>query len=218
MDSLSLFNFLEVSIGASIGAFVGAYAAFGLETWRQKRNEYRQQIAAVNKAVFLLNQMSEELENIKTQCIDQYGQGKFPYVTMPPSIDSHRAFSFEIDKLTFLLAKQPKLLQELLLQERRYAGFFDAWRYRSDLHVNKVQPKFDRAGVRKGEQYEKQDIESALGPVLTVTMKKLTDEVVEMNSKTIKSITEFSEKFTEEMKKLFPKGKFIRFGIRQKTE
>ncbi len=218
MFELDWFRILETSIGAFTGAGLGAFVAFNLEAWRQKRNEHRRQIAALNHALFILSIMLEKLQNIKLQFIDPCSQNDCSYVTMQPSIDSHIAFSFDIDKLTFLLSKQPDLLRELLLQQYRYDGFFNAWIYRSKLHINQVQPKLESAGFVHGGNYTDLKIQTALGNALTATMKNLTEEIVEQNSKTMDSISNFSEKFARDLKSLFPKEHFLRFELIEQTK
>ncbi len=219
MLALEWFRIVETFIGPLAGAGLGAFLAFKLEEYQREKREHSRQISSLNNALFSLGQMLQELWNIKRQFIDPCRQDRLSYVTMRPSIDSH--LSFDFDNLTFLGSKCPQcydLLNELLVQKRRYDEFFDAWRHRSALHLNQLQPKFESAGFVDSGNYTEQKIENALGPALTANMKSITKEIVEWNSTTIESITKFSEKFATEMERLFPKEHFPRFEIMEQTK
>ncbi len=128
---------------------------------------------------------------------------------MQPAIKLKYDPKFAIADLTFLLGtSQPDLLNQLLLREHQFYTFVNVWNERSDLHLNKLQPKLENAGFVDGK-YEKRKFDEALGPALRSAMIRLTDDAVELNDIAIRSIEDFSKKFTNELKRLFPKERFI---------
>ena len=211
MCSPDWFNILTSGLVACLGALVGALTAFRLEVLRQNKSQRRQQVASANRAIFTLGQMLITLLEIKHQCIDPSKQDTLRHVTIRPTIELNSPLKFDVAQLTFLLeTSQPDLLNQLLLQERRFLGFIDGWNHRSALHLNELQPKLERAGFEDGD-FEQQDIKNALGQALTANMIMLTDELVQQNDDAIRSINEFSEKLGKELNKLFPKEHFSEF-------
>ena len=218
MCSVDWFNILTSGLVACLGALVGALAAFRLEVLRQQKSHRRQQVAAANRAIFTLGQMLIRLLEIKHQCIDPSKQDTLRHVTIRPTIELNSPLKFDVAELTFLLeTSQPDLLNQLLLQERRYRGFIDGWNHRSAVHLDKLQPKLERAGFADGN-YEQQEIENALGSALTANMIALTDELVKQNDDAIRSIKDFSEELNKELKKLFPKEHFSTFQTLEEKE
>src|SRR3990172_12602076 len=68
------------------GAFLGAWLAFRLEDNARARQNVREQVAAVNKALFVLVRQVNSLIVIQTQIIKPYREDPNRYINMRPSL------------------------------------------------------------------------------------------------------------------------------------
>lgn len=107
---------------------------------------------------------------------------------------------------------------EIAVEEERYQSAVDVINERSRFHRQEVQPVLDRAGVVQGGNYTFAQIEAALGNLLYVTIRQVTDQVIDHVDSTVVSLKAAADKLRASLKKPYPNEIIIGFEIKMENE
>ena len=192
-------------------AFLGALAAFLLQDWRNKRKEEDKKRIAVNRAIFDLSELWNALEQYRKEIIEPIRNTNAPWLNMQANISTQfLSISFNIDELFFLAdTENAQLLQKLYMEEHRYCITIDLIEERSNLVLNRLQPKMESLGYTKDGEVKLGELEKQLGPDLTYKIKSLTDAIIKFVDENVASMENLNTEFTSEMKKLFKDKKIL---------
>ena len=157
-----------------VAAFAGSWYAFRLSDSAKARSTVREQVAAVNRAQFVLIQQVNALKLIQSQTIEPVRLHPGRFLAMRPQLPMHGACSrLDLDSLSFLLETDDReLLFHLLIEQERFETIVQAMNERSRLHLEVVQPKLAAAGIAEGVDYLPSQIIGALGDTVVVHMKR----------------------------------------------
>ncbi|MBI3609231.1 MAG: hypothetical protein HY204_00845 [Nitrospirae bacterium] len=213
------YNMFISAVVTLASAFLGAWSAFKLEDRARKRKKQEDNIAAGNRAIFMLTRMFNELGNIQQQVIDPVRKREAKSITMLPLLtQNYDDLRFEVNNLTFLLETEYRqILMQLLIEESRFHAAIQLLNERSKLHLREVQPLLKRAGIVEGVEYSKEQIEAALGPYTFPQILRSTEQVISHIDQTVDSLLEMGERLNGALKSLFPDSKFIRFKPTNKS-
>lgn len=197
---------------AFVGTFVGAYVAFRLERNARASEEVRQRATDGNLALLTLLQMFNNLRQFEEEIIgtapDPAGRWLKMRVTFPQTgID----LRFDAPHLAFLLeCDDTNLLQEVLLEERRFKLAIDMINRRSHLMLEKVHPKMAAAGIQRGQNIVEKHIQELLGPALSAEAEQLAEGIVVNVREDIQSLRQTFDKLRLALLALLPGQKFMK--------
>lgn len=194
-------------------AFLGAWSAFKLEDRARKRKKVEENIAAGNRAIFMLLRMFNELFNIQQQVIEPVREHPAKSIVMLPLLTrDFDELRFEVDNLSFLLeTKNRQILMELLVEENRFHTAIRLLNERSNLHLRKAQPLLEKAGIVEGGEYTKDQVAGALGQRIFNQLQRYTDQVIWHIDQSIMYLQEASKRLHSALTNMYPDTKFIRF-------
>lgn len=134
-----------------VAAFAGSSSAFKLEDRARSRESTRRQIAAINRAQFVLIQQWNELWNLKSNVIDPQRDNLVRFIAMRPCPPCGTATPRpDISDLLFLLETDDRDSPFLLmLEQNRFDTATWAMNDRSGAHIDELQPKLRESRVRE---------------------------------------------------------------------
>jgi hypothetical protein len=208
---------LEAIISAFVAlaaAFAGAWSAFKLEDRARARRRVRDQVAAINRAQFVLIQQWNELKNIQTKMIDPKRTDPLNFITMRPSLSFGESTPrLEIRDLLFLLETDDRELPFLLmLEERRFETAIQAVNERSRAHINELQPRLAETGIKEGTTWTIDSLTERLGEALVLRLQRATDTAIKEVDLTVDSCAALIDRFYGAMKARFAGESFIRMA------
>jgi len=207
------------SLSTLFAAFLGALAAFLLQDWRNKRREDARKRSAVNRAIFDLSMLWNDLEQYRKEIIEPVRTSSAPWLNMQANVSTQfHNLSFNFDELFFLVdAEKADLLQKLFLEESRYRITLDIIEERSKIVLSWLQPKMESLGYTKDGKIDIKELESKLGPDLTYKLKSLTDAIIQFIDENLTSMYALNSEFTAEMEALFEGKKVLKVQYETKT-
>ena len=203
------------SITTLLAAFFGAWFAYLFMT-KQKLNEVRStNIAAANRALFVLLQQLNCLKLIQKDFLDPMRNRPEAFLAMLPILpDDHSEIRHDINSLDFLLStKYKQLLLDIWLEQQRFREAIRILNYRSNLHFSEVQPRLIAAGIQESKDYEITKFEQALGSHLFKTLKRTTEQVFYNVDRTVDSMDSLRARLDAGLKDLFPEAEFLKFEV-----
>jgi len=200
------------SLATLFAAFLGALAAFLLQDWRNKRREEARKRSAVNRAIFDLSILWNDLDQYRKEIIEPVRTSIAPWFNMQANVSTQfHNVAFNFDELFFLVdAEKADLLQKLFLEESRYRITLDIIEERSKIVLNWLQPKMESLGYTKDGKLDLKELESKLGPDLTCKLKSLTDATIQFVDENLISMNVLNSEFTAEMESLFEGKKVLK--------
>lgn len=194
-----------------VAAFAGSWSAFKLEDRARNRVSTRKQIAAINRAQFVLIQQWNELWNLKSKVIDPQRDNPVRFIAMRPCPPCGTSTPRqEISDLLFLLETDDReFLFLLMLEQNRFDTATWAMNDRSRTHIDELQPKLRESGVRERTSYSLEELRDRLGEELMLRLSRGTDAAIEQVDLTAASTSDLVTRFREAMKARYPKERII---------
>lgn len=194
-----------------IAAFLGALAAFLLQDSKNKRQEENNKRIAVNRAIFDLSMLWNALEQFRKEIIEPVRNTNAPWLDMQANISTQFQFiSFNIDELFFLAdTDDAQFLQRLYLEEMRYRIAIDLIKERSNIVLNRLQPKMEVLGHTEDGTIKLEELEKQLGPEIIFKLKSLTEAIIKFVDEDLTSMEKLNTEFTSAMEKLFKDKKIL---------
>lgn len=191
--------------------FLGAWAAFRLDSWKEERSTKEKRVAAINSAIFSICLQVSQLGDIRKAVIDPVRESPVRHIEMRAVLGyKAEAIETDIDTLSFLLETDHRdFLLEYLVERNRFNSVMAALEERSELHVKEIQPKLESVGFLEGRPIAIAEIDAVLGQRLLSTLLRLTDDVVTGIDKAIASHMDFAERFRAAARKQFPRSTII---------
>lgn len=194
-------------------AYFGAFFAFKFQERKEEQKIRTNNIAAGNRAMFLLFRQFNELSVIQKQIIEPDRTHPVRFVGMRPALPlNYESLRFEVNNLSFLLeTKHRQVLMDLLIEEGRFHAAVQALNERSKMHIHDVQPVLEKAGIVDGGNHSLSQLKEAMGNRLFVQLSRATDQMIDHIDDSIKSLLQMGDKLYEVFKELYPGETFIKF-------
>jgi hypothetical protein len=198
-----------------IAAFMGAWAAFRLQTIQKRGDEIRTNIAAGNRALSTLMQQANTLKLFQIDFIAPFRNDPGRHIAIRPSLPYQEdALPFDHRSLDFLSRPaQQQTLFELSIEENRFREAIKAINVRSRHHFEVVQPMLSAAGLQEGAEYTEEQFRTAIGELHYIHLKRLTDAVVMHVDRTVESLCATKGRLRKILAEQYPKGQFIDFEL-----
>jgi len=198
-----------------VASFAGAWAAFKLQSMEKARDTQQANVTAINRVLTTLMQQANTLKLYQRDHINPFrdhgGRHLAIRATLPYELDT---LSFDLESLRFFASKaERQIIFELSIEERRFVEALKAINARSELLLEKVEPKLAAAGFLDGGEYEKKDFIAALGQPLYNALERLTNDVVFHVDRNNDSILEMKDRIRSIAKLRFPRERFIDFDL-----
>lgn len=197
-----------------VAAFAGSWSAFKLEDRSKARQRVRDQVAAINRAQFVLIQQWNELKNIQSKMIEPKRSDPLRFIAMRPSLDFGQSTPrLDAGDLLFLLETDDREFPFLLmLEQRRFDTAIQAVNERSRAHINELQPRLAQMGIKEGTSWTIDALTERLGEELVLRLQRATDASVEQVDLTVESCAALIAGFHQATKARFPNETFIRMA------
>jgi hypothetical protein len=197
-------------------AFLGAWAAFKLESSDRKKQIEDDEVAAGNRALFTLVQIWSKLKQYQGEIVEDYRARPDAWLNLPvgpPVQDS--ALIFDMKDLSFVLEASPSTFQMIFLEQDRFRLAAYVIQERSELVLSEVFPRMSAAGLSLGEPITVGEMEKLLTVGITQQLKVFTKGIIKNVDEDVISSRETFEKLRTALKDVYPKRKFINFPKEQ---
>ena len=200
-------------IGTLTATFVGAWIAFKFASLKTIRERKDDEVAAGNRALFILSWMWNEIKQHQKEIVDPY-RGKhdawFNLHVSPPLKDD---ISFDMKDLAFVMEANPAVFQQVFLEGERYRLAVYLIEEHRRLILVQSWPRLEAAGLILGDNRPEAEIQKILGPA-TVQQLKITSEAIIRNfDENEQSIRQAFVALRAELKKLYPRSKVPKSGF-----
>ncbi len=221
---------------ALLGSFFGPWFAFKLQKQEKEKRIKAENITAGNRALFIIMRQYTRLHNIRKQFVDPVRDHPVRSIIMRPVVPAIESADLKLDMSNlsyFLEPQREKQLQqklretlyELFLEEEKFQSVVNSINYRSQLHVEQVQPLLDQSRVRLYADAPDQiqigelvfslpqdadkaltSIELILSHALYQTLMQSTNTVIERIDDLLASLLQTRNKLRSAMSDLYPKN------------
>ena len=196
-------------------AFLGAWFAFLFQNRRENRKEENINVAALNKVQINLIQQLNVLTILHKDFIKPYQNNAIKWLATPAA--PYRDYSYlriDVGSIIFLAEKGfSPLISEILLTEETFQEAMKILNLRSEVHINRLQPKLEALGFKEGVAFEstQEEFEKNLGDRLTIELKRLTEGVVGLTEDSITLHEDTISKLKSAGETIFPNKKVLSF-------
>jgi hypothetical protein len=206
----STYDYFLKAIVVLCAAFFGSFSAFYLNTRKEKNKEIKDNITALNAALFLTLRQINALLNLKKVILplekDPIRLLKLPALYATDYSD----LKVELDRLEFLLKEHPNLLLGLSIEQGRFESAIRVTNMRAEFHSNDLQKALNDCEFSIEEPTLIQLVD-AVGPRIIGRAKTLTDGMYQQILLNVDSMTQIHEELFEVAKKVFPSEPFVKF-------
>lgn len=193
-----------------IGAFVGAFSAFKLNSKNEEDKKYTEQKMAMNKALFVSIRQINAIKNMYKK-LSQYNtelEKAFMLPAMkPPCYDE---LKYDFDELNFLLKDYPQTMMNLVIEQERFDQTFNSIQTRNNFYIHDVQPALSKHKLNR-KNILVSDLANLLGERLFEGAINGAKSMYFHIESTDKSITEMHDEISKVAQKAFPNERFIKW-------
>ena len=212
----------------ALAAFLGAFAAFGLEAIRRWRADRLADLAAGNEAVFALSQMFTHASNIYHQQFVAYAQafkeqnGHEPNYAqiLPMEISSGQVPRLQLEKLGFLLrSHDPDVLNRLAVTALDFDVLMNLLDRRNTAHLEWQRESagvFADPAVPDPVPFEL--LEQRIGVHRSFLLRHMTDGLKQRLPECSTNIERIGKQLTEVLTLVFPTRQVSRFERRERQD
>lgn len=211
----TFWRFLQTGVGTLVGAAAGAYFAFRFERIKRRDEQAESNVAEGNNALFILGQMWNVLHQYQKEPIADHRDSPGKWISMPATVaQPSDGLAFKPTALGFLFqSSRPNILNDLLLEQRRFQLALALIKRRSRLLTDSTFPKVEQAGIMHGDNVEMGRLEQVVGANDTNQLRQLTDAIITNVDENVESFRVTFGNLREALTKQFPKKKFIRYSF-----
>lgn len=195
-----------------LAAFVGAWLAFELQNRKQEREEKKNQISAVNRALYMIYDMWNVLIQYQDEVINQIRGMPDDWLNMSASLEGQfHEVHFSAKDLVFLLeTKYADLYARILLEEQRYTIAMGLIKTRSRMIYNQLHPRMENLGFKVGEALDLEEVEKGLGPDITNKLRQMTEGIIKNVDEDVASLKALYDDFRNSMMDFFETDKLLK--------
>jgi hypothetical protein len=195
---------------ALLGTFLGALFAFRLNENKESELLRKEQITALNSALFYLIRQSN--------AVIMYNRYLAPWnstIDRAFNLPAHKLPDYsnlvqDFGRLAFLMDSHPNILMKLVIEDERFHQALEAIRIRNEFYVQEVQPALACLDIQ-GKDIGAEQLKIGLGERIFGAAITGSEDVYEHIPACVKSLKSMSDDLFFVAKELFPKETFIRF-------
>ncbi len=204
-----IFTIVLPAILPLLSVIAGAKYAFSLHAREKEKEILSQKIAAGNRAIHSLYTISNKLANFNDQHLEKYKNDKSAFINMRGLIvPLKHNIDLDFGPISFLFeTKFRNLLGEISIGLEKYQSTIELIDYRSNLHIEKIQPLLDKEGVAENSDITREKTIYTLGRVNFSLIKNSTDYIFTLTPSTITYLKDITNKLSNALEKLFPRNR-----------
>jgi hypothetical protein len=207
LASIDWTQILIGAIGAGLGTWFGAWAAFKHERRDREETEHRQQGEALKRALFVLLSQRTVLVNIRDQHLAEHETHRLRHVLLPPFYVAGDELPLDLEPLMFVLnTSNADLLNRLQVCNRSYRTILATIDLRNKVHLE-GQGVMGRV---RGESATDDEIKEMIGRERWAQLKDFTDALYQAVPKTLAWIDANYDAVEALAKKEFPEVKLFK--------
>src|SRR5688572_7178097 len=200
MDSETIRTVVETGVTGLVtlvAAFAGSWYAFQLSDRAKTRETTAAQVAAINRAQFVLIQQYNALRIFQRKVVEPVRSDPLRFISMRPTLPLQPlSVPLDLNSVSFLLETDDRaIVFGLLIEEQRFETARQAVNERSRLHIDKVQPRLAAGGIREKTEGTLKELVGALGEHLFLSIQRGTEEAIREVDLTVASTLEQSRAF-----------------------
>lgn len=200
-------------LASLIGTFVGAWAAFAFARYKSETERKATEIAAGNRALFILIRMIDDVNALERNVTRQFRGRDDAWLNLSPSLPFDSTMHFDLKELSFLMQGNPPAFQALMLEERRYHHLNYLLKHHSDLVFKQVWPTLSAAKIQIGDKRAPEELKSLLGPSVVQQLSTVTASIVHHTEEDIVSLDQALQTVRDALKELYPDVKFLQYKL-----
>lgn len=198
-----------------LASFLGAWFAFRLQDLARLSETRAAQVEAANSVIFSVAQMLNSLKIFQLDYIEPHRNDPgISYSMLPLYGPAELNIKMNYSSLGYLLdPEHGQIVMELFIQQQRYDEAIRLINYRSELHLNSVQPILEKSGFTPGKEYSIEEFRAALGVLIAAKIEQATAHVVQQVDNTISTLEETKNGLRSILKSMYPDYNFIDFVV-----
>jgi hypothetical protein len=205
----STYDYFLKAIVVLSAAFTGSFSAFHLNTRKEKQKETKDNITALNAALFVTLRQINALLTLKKKMLS-LEKDPIRLLKLPAFYASdYSDLKVEFNRLEFLLKEHPNLLFGLSIEQERFESAIKVTNMRAEFHRNDLQKALNDCKFSIEDPTLDQLVD-AVGPRIIGIAKTLTDGMYQKILSNVDSVTEIHGELFEIAKKVFPDETFVR--------
>lgn len=203
------YDYLIRALTVAVGGFIGAFSAFWLKAYEERKKDKEKQKSALNSALFVLIRQINAIQNIKRD-LDKYETPFERGLTLPAmKPPDYSSVKQDIDSLNFLIDNDnAQILMELTIEQERFEQAINSINIRNEFYVNEVQPALSFHALN-GRPLPLAEFEEKLGERLFQGAMNGASVLYEHVYASDVSLHEKYTELREIAKNLFPGEKFV---------
>tara|TARA_R110001606_G_scaffold282542_1_gene431146 strand:- start:216 stop:980 length:765 start_codon:yes stop_codon:yes gene_type:complete len=206
----STYDYFLKAIVVLCAAFFGSFSAFYLNTRKEKNKETKDNIAALNAALFVTLRQINGLLNLKKAILPLEKDPIRLLKLQAMYTSDYSDLKIDLDRLEFLLKEHPNLLFGLSLEQGRFESAVRITNMRTEFHHNDLQKELNDCKFSI-EDPTLEQLVNAVGPRIVGTAMTLTNGMYEQVLQSVDSVTEIHEELFEIAKTEFPGEPFVKY-------
>jgi hypothetical protein len=196
--------------GTLVASFAGAWFAFRFARYQRERDKMDTDVAAGNRALFILTNMFNALRQHQKEVVDPYRNRHDAWLNLHVApLPIRKDISFDLKELSFVMEADAQTFAELLLEEERFRLAFYLVEEHKTLVFSEVWPRLEAAGLKIRDNRTQHEIETALGAGTVQKLRVMTAAIIKNFDENVKSCLDVFQKLRATLKAIYPERKFI---------
>ena len=188
----------------AVAAWFGAWAAFRLESGRERERAEEEKRRALRGVLFALYCQLNHLTKIDREHLAIWRADPVRAYRLPPSSDHAPVPPVDFGSLLFLFGSHATLIEQAQLADTRFHVFVGALRERSE-HRMALMHRLEADGIVPGVQVTLESIRKVAGPSLSAKLEQGTDAVYNIYDLALDASREAYDAFDKYWRLTFPK-------------
>ena len=186
-----------------------------LERERDAERDRLAAVARMNAALLVSSLQFNRLTNFRDQTLSQHEDDSTRHVAIQPSASLGRELALDFTPLAgFAIDGDTEAMVSWAMSDAKYGAAITAIEARSEAHR-----EFQRVAERAVTgDFFLADLEAAIGPRLTMTLRRGTDQMYDAVADALASLSVVGQSIPAALKKVYPDQRFIGFGTAPQTK
>jgi len=198
-------------VGTLFATFIGAWLAFKFTLRKENRERVEKEVAAGNRALFILTEMYNQTVQQQKNAVDPFRGNPAAWFYLPAGLPLSRNLSFDMQELTFLLQSYPKVFHQVLLEESRFKLLGFLIEDHRSLIFTVIWPRLEAAGVKLGQALSIGELMQVLGAGAGQRLQQTSDNIMKNSDENVASLKAAIMDLRLTLRKIYPDRKFIDF-------
>lgn len=205
-------EFVGNLLGTLVAAFLGAWAAFKLESSDRKKQDEEENVAAGNRALFTLLRIWNQQKQYQLEIVDRWRTREDAWFNFPAGMPlSDPSLVFDMKELSFVLQIKGAVFQYVFLEGDRFRNVAQMIDDRNNVILLEAWPRMSAAGLAIGQQMDVNEVKKILTTGVVRQLEILTAGIIKFIDENVVSSRSVFRDLRTALKEIYPKQKFIDF-------